>query len=607
MSSTKKEEKQLRKQEAKELWDTTGWHRPLGGFLYNYIFLIILLIPGLIVLGVVIPAILPFPEALGYATVTVNLLMVFFIFADFGMVEVITRYVGENSTTNPKKALQYVSFFIWFQMITGLIQITIVSIFAFTVLPLTNVSYATWFFIVYVLIQSVQFSDAFQYALGGFQKFNKETIITIVRDVVIQSITQVGFIMLGRWWGSQTPGIGELMGAVMGFILGGYIDNLLAFFLGAYFFKQTIEPYGFTLRDVFKPNFEKESIRESLKFGIKVLPSRLGFYFTEFMIALMITGWLYNYSTLAGLYSIAFAITKLLEISFSVGAPISESYNNGKKHLTKYICEEQLRWWGIISIGILTVPILLFVPTVLILVGQNYGQAAFMIYFLFIGQLLNFPSDFTGLIARNADKPGISTILETIKQGITILTFLVALAPWGIASWLGREYVTVFWLLAIIPGVVTKMILGWIIVNKKIVKVKFPIMQMIIIPILSMIPLMVFTLIMNIVLFAIFDISSTLFYILAILMLLGYFFVFPILITFPVIGFLGGFDKRSLEHFENAVKISGPSHFLANLMYRTSKFGYEKSPFKERFIIAHEEADKEVIELTQIRKEFIVK
>ena len=92
----------------------------------------------------------------------------------------------------------------------------------------------------------------------------------------------------------------------------------------------------------------------------------------------------------------------------------------------------------------------------------------------------------------------------------------------------------------------------------------------------------------------------------AVLMLLGYLFFFPALFTFPVIGFLGGFDKKSLEHFEKAVKISGPSHFLANLLYKSSLFGYRHSPFKEKFPIPYEEADREANELNLARKQFIV-
>lgn len=606
MNTNQIDETSLEK-EKEELWNTTGFHRPLGGFFYNYIFLLILLIPGLLVLGVVIPAILPYPEALGYNSIITQLLNVFFIFADFGLVEATTRYVSENSTTNPKKSLQYISFFIWFQMITGLLQITFVSMYVMTWLPYTDLNYASWFFLVYIMIQWPGTALTFGIALKSFQNFNRETIVNIFQNVAIQTLTQVGFILLGRWWGSQNPEIGELMGAVIGFIFGSYLDDLIGFVLGAYLFKKTIKPFGFSFKETLLLDFDKGLVKEVLSFGFKVLPSRMGFYASNFVITMMITSWLYNYSTLAGLYSIAFAITRLLEVSFSIGPPIAEAYNNDKKHLARYTIEEQFRWWGIIVIGMLTVPLIIFIPALLPLVGGEYGEASFMIFLLFFSAVFTFPSDFTGEIARNANMPGTSTILETIKQGIRVIAFLIALAPWGIATWFGREYVVIAWLLADVPGIILKLILGWIVVNKRIVQIKFPFVQTVLIPAIATIPLILFSIAIIGLLNVLVEVSMIVVYGIAVLVLLGYLFFLPALFTFPIIGFLGGFDKRSLEHFENAVKISGPSHFLANLMYKSSLFGYKHSPFKDKFLIDHEAADAEAIELTVLRKKFVIK
>lgn len=608
MSEKESETKDHQKSEKRELWDQTGWHRPLGGFWYNYIFLLILIIPGLIVLGVIVPAILPFPEALGYNTVVVQLLNVFLILADFGLVESINRFVSANSSKNPKKALQYISFFIWFQIFTGLIQITVVSFYCTTFLMYTNLNYASWFFLVYIMVQWPGMTLVYKYGLGAFQNFDRQTIVDLIQNVGFQSVTWVVFILLGRWWGSQIPQVGELMGSVMGFIVGGYFDDILALFIGGYFFKKTIKPYGFTLKETFLLDFDKELVKEVLHFGWRVLPSRMGFYLVNFLNTLMLTAWLWNYSTLIGLYSIAFAIVTILEVSFSVGPPISEAYNNGKLKLTKFYIEEQFRWWGFISIGMLTVPIIFFFPAILNLIGQDFSGAAAMIFPLFFGAILTFPSDFTGEIARNADMPGTSTILETIKQTTRFFSFLIVLAPWGLISLpiFNEASIITLWLLAEFPGIALKLIIGWIVVRKKIVKIKFPLFQSIIIPVMTVIPMLLMTFgfinFINIVMVA----SETAGYIIAVLMLLGYLFVFPFLITFPLLGFLGAFDKRSLEHFENALKISGPSHFFVNLIYKASVFGYSKSPFKEKFVIDYEDADKEAKELTLIRSQFQV-
>ena len=65
--------KKISKAEVKQYWEQIGWHRPLAGFWYNYILILVLAIPGLLIIGVVIPAILPHPEALGFSRVATSL------------------------------------------------------------------------------------------------------------------------------------------------------------------------------------------------------------------------------------------------------------------------------------------------------------------------------------------------------------------------------------------------------------------------------------------------------------------------------------------------------------------------------------------------------
>jgi hypothetical protein len=71
-----------------------------------------------------------------------------------------------------------------------------------------------------------------------------------------------------------------------------------------------------------------------------------------------------------------------------------------------------------------------------------------------------------------------------------------------------------------------------------------------------------------------------------------------------MLGFVGGWDKRGLEHVKEAAEISGPSKKLTYFMYRTGKWAYDLSPLKvlgEKSRIPHEEADKEALELTLLR------
>ena len=126
-------------------------------------------------------------------------------------------------------------------MFTGLIQITIISIFAILIIPYTDMSYAVWFFLIYLMIQWPGTIGIFQVALSGFQQFDKANILFVVQNFAVQVLTAIVFIFIGRWYGAQNPEIGELMGATIGFIFGMYLDDLIGMLLGLKFFKKTLE------------------------------------------------------------------------------------------------------------------------------------------------------------------------------------------------------------------------------------------------------------------------------------------------------------------------------------------------------------------------------
>ena len=147
----RKERKMKQKEMASRLWGEAGWHRPLGGFWFNYILLLVIAIPAVAGFAL-LNAVLPFPEALGFANVTTSYLMPIYLFADFGIREAVRRYVAQYSETDTRKAISYLSFYIWYQVFTGIIQVTLISMLAVIIIPNTTISYAVWFFLVYIMM-----------------------------------------------------------------------------------------------------------------------------------------------------------------------------------------------------------------------------------------------------------------------------------------------------------------------------------------------------------------------------------------------------------------------------------------------------------------------
>lgn len=600
----KQEEKEQLKKKVDELWKQTGWHRPLAGFWFNYILLLVIAIPAVLMVTL-LNLVLPYPEALGFNSIVTGLLLPIYTLADFGIRNASERYIAQYAEVEPQKALKYVSFFIWYQMISGLLQVTIISIVAVTIIPYTNMSFAVWFFLVFIMIQWPGTAGIFLTALGGFQQFDKQNVIIVIQNVAIQTLTQVGFIVLGRWIGSLNPAIGELMGAVMGFILGSYLDDLLAMFIGAYFLKNSLKSFGIKLKEVLFITFDRKIIKEVLLYGGKVLPAGLVYYIVSAAINLMLAAWLWNYSTLLGLYTIASGIIGALGVSFSNGPPIAEAYNNEKKELTLFYIRSQFQWWGILSVGVLMGPLLFLIPNILGYIGAEYAEAAPMMFPLFVGAWILFPSNFSATVCEACDRPQNSTYCNFIEQGTRFTTYLLIFAPWGVATWFGSDKVFFFWLLAESPGYALKGIYGWYIVKKKLftgMKIGFPLYQTLLAPALALAAFTPLYFLMSGIFSQVFLWSDIAGYGLAVLYLISVLFVFPIYLFMPLYGFLGAWDEKSLDDFRKSTLMAGPSKRLVTALYRSAKFGYERSPFKGKFVIPYEIAEQQALEITNIRE-----
>jgi len=604
----KLEKKKKNKEQSDELWQEVGWHRPLGGMLYNYLLLLVVMLPGILIVSVVVPNfILPYPESVGFYNVTLAYLNVIFFAADFGLKNASERYIAQYAETDAKTAVKYVSFFIWFQMITGLLQITVISAFSIVILPQTDMGYAVWFFLVYIMVQWPGTIGIYQVALNGFQQFDKSNILYVIQNFAVQVLTSIGFIFLGRYIGLQNPEIGELMGATMGFIVGMYLDDLIGMILGMHFFNNTLKPFGLKLWDSFVISFDKKLVKEVLWYGGRVMPSGLSFYGVSFLITLMLTSWLYNYSTLIGLYFIAGTLVGALSMTFPMTAPLSEAYNNGKKELALYYIRGQFLWWGIITFGIFLLPILLLFPLVLVNLGGEFAEASWMIFPLFVPAILLLPSNLSGIVCEACDLPQQSTFMNFIEQGTRLLTYFFVLNPdLGIGALIGRENIIIFWLLAEAPGYIMKGIYGWWTVKRKLFpgkKIHVPFIQTIILPILAtlpIIPLVLFFVEIFEVLFVINQIYGLVFIAIIIIAML---YLIPAFIFMPLYGFLGAWDPHSIDDFRKAAIISGPSRPIVMRLYKNTKFGYERSPWKDKFVIPYEKAEQEANELYELRLE----
>ena len=104
-----------------ELWEEIGVHRALGGAYYRSVIVLIALLLGFFLGAIVMPLLVPFPSARGYRGVVEQMMVLVFTIFDVGIASSVTRFVAEHRVKDLKRALEYASFFIWYQAFTGII------------------------------------------------------------------------------------------------------------------------------------------------------------------------------------------------------------------------------------------------------------------------------------------------------------------------------------------------------------------------------------------------------------------------------------------------------------------------------------------------------
>lgn len=594
------------------LWNSAGMHRPISSFWYNYIFILIAAIPGLLVVGWLIPSVLlPYPSALGIANVVTGYFQLLFTMFDLGTGIALQKFVSEHAAKEPKKALKYLSFFSWFQLITGLIQTSIIAIYVLSAVRVGDEAFLAWPFLIYSLTQYPGMLGVYKNALGAFQRHDKQIIVELFQNMLFQSITQIGFILIGRYLGNLNPIVGDVMGGAIGYIIGGYIDDFLGMVLGAKFFHDVLDPLGYSVIDSIRPSFNKQISKEIIIYGAKVVPAYGINALVNFLVLLMTINWMPNYTTIVAIVGLASGVAMVTSTAFTITPAISEAYNNGYFALTQYYIKSQWFHWSAIAM-FLFVAINVAVPPAFRTLAGNYALAADIIPILLIVKYLVFPINFGSSVSQGINKPEYQTYALFFEQTVRALSYFVILHPdWGIVQAVGTEYMLYLYVFADFPAYMTKLITQWFFVKRTIdFSISPPFWKTFIAPALTAIPL-----------YLILQIPMTAFritlansggdllipiIILGVSLLLGL-FLLPLYVVFPFYGIFGGWDEDALIAFENAATICGPSKFLVKIMAKTSRWGHNHRIFKDLRPLDYAKAREEALELTKIRIKTIIR
>ncbi|MBD3185460.1 hypothetical protein GF325_01425 [Candidatus Bathyarchaeota archaeon] len=595
-------------------WEAIGFHRPLGDEFWELTLEIITGIVDIFFLAFLTKLLYPFPEIKGYGSIAGGVFALIYKIFDTGTNFGISRWIAEYRVRDPEKMMEYIRFFIWYQMFSGLIQVTIISIIILQYFTSGAFAYVIWLMLIGLQKQWPSMLGIFKSCIGGLQHYDKSNILSFFQNELIQLVCNIGFILIGRRYGENHPELGMIMGMAIGSAIGGYIDDVILLFVSGYFFNKIVKPMGYSFKDAWRFKFGRDVVRNSVFYGIQssivpIIGSFVGtmtfFWYVDTIPAL---------ATWRALSSIGMGFSGIVDSvgTFSLTSSIAESYCNGKRKLAEFYVSYSMKWKLFFS-SLLGVSVLAVIPFFSIFIEES-GELEYWapaIVFLVPGLMKRLINPFTGLpgsVFNGALYITQYTIIRVVEEFMKLIFIWLWVYVVGIQD-LGIGGIIFLITYEDIVPVIIKTAFCYIYIQRRIMKIRIYWMTSVIIPVIATLPIIAFSQAwLAWVYFPLID-ALGLEFATVISILIAYvvmlFFVF-----FPLTAMLGGWDDYQVFTFEKACNLAGPSRPLFKLVLRSIKLGVRigrKLGLHGRFGIPYETAHQQIRELMELKRKHLFK
>jgi|WetSurMetagenome_2_1015567.scaffolds.fasta_scaffold03770_6 O-antigen/teichoic acid export membrane protein len=570
--------------EEKTAWEDIGFHRPLGGFFVLLFFGLILFVPIIIYQNVVLPVlILPSAQAIGmWGRVTQFFTLIWTLF-DMGTSVAFIKYLSEYRINEPRRGILFGQWFVWWQALSGAVQVAIVIILSCTVLPKTAFAIYSWSVITHTFIQIPGFYRVIRHALTGLQRSDYAQVIDLGWSVGFQMVAQPICVAVMLVWGRSHPAFGMTMSGLIGLGIAAYLVEVMAFILGLILYRRL----GYNAKIYFLAHFDWNTIWKSFKFGIFEMLGGAAWGLGQSMEVLITQTRLLNSAEVWGNWVLAQnfvtgfgAIAQLFE---GMMPSVSEAISHGKKILSQYYSAIAYKWGGLLSAMIGSILLAVADRFILGASGPQFIRAAGYSIPLLLWGALQYPSWIGDMVQRGSNKPWLMVLMVGLEQIIRITLALVLIATLQINAIIIAYFI----------GILTKDIVSYFVNNKVCYPQRFYFWQSLAAPILA----------------------GGLHY-LIIRWVTGFIwqgdqitsiiiFFIGICLSYPLFAFIyalvGGWDDGTLEELKKAAGMASFMKFFAWVFWWASNLGARISPLHGRFPISIREAALE--EAKQLQQE----
>jgi O-antigen/teichoic acid export membrane protein len=571
-------------------WENLGFHRPLSGFLLAFVFQLILAIPLTIYTTVILPVyILPSAQALGIWGRVTQIFAVLWMVFDFGTSTAFVKFFSQYRVHDPKKAVKYIQFYVWWQALTGAFQVAWVTALASGVLPHSSLALYAWVIILHSIIQIPGFLSVFRNVLSAWQRFDYTQILDLAVTMFFPMFTQSAIVLIMVGWGKTHPAFGSSMGGLLGMPIAAYLTEFLSFLLGWRLYRRL----GYNTRIIFMAHFDKETVKSALGFGVFMMGGSAAYGLGQAIEIVITTIFLVNYNEIWGNWQLAQGLAAsyaiLLTLNGNLLPSISEAISNARKVLSKYYVAMAYKWGGLIS-GFFCASLLAVADRFILgASGKDFERAALYVIPLIIYYALGFPTWTNDVVQQGANRPKINMFMTIGEQTVRIaLVFLL----------IGRFQIYAL-VMAYIIALTLKDIVGYIVNHKINFPLHLYLWQTFAAPMLAGVAHYFVLRELTGLVWKNDAGTSILIYIIAITL------SFPLYSFFY--GLFGGWDNNTLNDFHRAVNISNFAKPITWLFWKTSSIGARISPLHGKFPVKiYDEAMQEADALTQERVKLLV-
>ncbi len=568
-------------------WEQIGFHRQISGFVKMFFLIMIIVIPQLIVSSMIMPRFLnPYPQASGWYSFTFRFFEAIWLLFDAGFNFAFAKFFAQHRIEHPEKAYHYVQLFVWWQILSGCVQIFLIAFLVGMLMPHTNLAYVSWMFVAHSLVQYPGFFLVFQYFFQGMQKADYQMVSFVLREFIFRLTAQAIMVPICREIFASQVMYGAAFGAGIGLVLGYQVGDTILFFVTWLMYSKL----GLKTSPVFVVQFTGAEFKETFKFGFKIAIGESLVPLVWLLQVLLVAELLPNASAEQGYFELAWTISQLTQavqlLTASMLGALTEAHEYKKKALLNYTSSSGWKWGNIWNVFLCSAIWAIGRTFIIGASGAVWGRAAILLPWLVLFNLLG-PISWQGDQEFSAgNRPGLAGTAWVIEQSIRAL-LLITLLP----VYRTMDVVVITYIISL--GIKNIFVLAFI--RLKIHKWDWNPWPTFVAPALA--GLCNFGILWLVSSLLGQEITDAL--ILFVLAMFGMVFVYSFFV-----GFFGGYDNNTLAELDKATKMVTGVRGLARAYYHMAAAGARISPLHDKFPMRrYEEALKEANELTQIKRD----